>query len=75
MEQLCQIDTSFTSGSQKDVKKSSSFMKNRMTNIKNNCPDAKINLYFTFAGFDDLGELNDDVIRRFHDLLCSSQYL
>ena len=51
MNQLIQVDITKI----KKDQKSKNWFKNRQTNIKNNCPDSKINADFTLGGFDDLG--------------------
>ena len=56
MEQLVQVDISFTGQGQKEIKKLANFMKNRMTNIKKHCKPEKINATFCFKGFDDIGK-------------------
>ena len=67
MEQLCQIDTSYTSGSQKESKKLATFMKNRMSHMRLICPDEKINAYFVFRGYDDLGKSTKSQLGHFWD--------
>jgi len=59
MDQMMQVDTSYTGPNPSNKIKSTVFMKNRLININKTCPKEKINAEFSFRGFDDL-DVNEE---------------